>query len=93
MNLAVVRDINAFALMVQALSGKLTPPEPVRPGPSRVNRWRGEDDDAPPVPDVARSHQARIATGTTTTAQHPVGLKLTEVDASIDGANASSNDL
>lgn len=44
-------DINAFALMVQALSGHLTPPEPARPGPWRQHRWLGDEAEGAPALD------------------------------------------
>lgn len=59
----VKRDINAFALMVQALSGKLTAPEPARPGPSRVHRWLGDEAEDARTLDVGH-HDAPAVTDT-----------------------------
>lgn len=89
-----------FALMVQTLTGTLTPPEPARPGPSRVHRWLGDEAedartldgghcDAPAVTDTgAKLIASLITTAAATNAQHPARAKLTEIDAAVDGANA-----
>lgn len=89
-----------FALMLQALAGKLNPREPARPGPSRVHRWLGDEaedvrtldgghHDVPAVTDTgAKLIASLIASLITTTPQHPARPKLTEVDAEVDGLNA-----
>lgn len=102
-----MRDITSFALMVATLTNKPTPPEPARPGPSRVYRslvdeaedartLDGGSHDVPAVSDfgarlIASLIASLIATAGTTKAQHPARPKLTAVDAEVDGPNAGGS--